>query len=417
MFGHRVPRAARLFSAIMLSLALLAALLFGAHTRAGATPMPGAGQASVSLAEVHALIFIWASGTPAVQRVAQQTCAQMRLTTQQCAGVSAAVRSGWLDLATRDPAGLGRVDALPNARGRAEALTALAGQLAAATGGRTAALFAATDAAYAQIRQPQWIATHAVGGQALPAGTVLVWATSYQQTSLPGRLNPKRSPYAALPDAYLKYANWGTLSAIPAIYQPYYAPTGGTSHWTVNVASADGTRSVANVLITDVGPWNEDDNWWDANGTSATLPASCPVSTNLIAPDATSNALVDGICPNGQNLRRIYYYLLYQHDGLPFFQSAGYAPSGNFQDGTAWPVGLAQECAESAAASVNADGVTCYSGPAGYNANNGGWLRSSTYDAPVLNQSSIDVSPAVDKALGWTYPSSGLVQVYVGGLP
>jgi len=27
------------------------------------------------------------------------------------------------------------------------------------------------------------------------------------------------------------------------------------------------------------------------------------------------------------------------------------------------------------------------------------------------------VSPAVDKALGWTYPSSGLVQVYVGGLP
>jgi hypothetical protein len=417
MLGQRAQHPIRFFSAIMLALALLAALLFGAHSRAGATPMPSAGQASVSLAEVHALIFIWASGTPAVQRVAQQTCAQMRLTTPQCAGVSAAVRSGWLDLATRDPAGLGRVDAVPNARGRAEALTALAGQLAAATGGRTAALLAATDAAYTQIRQPRWIATHVVGGQALPAGTVLVWATSYQQTSLPGRLNPKRTPYVALPDAYLKYANWGTISAIPAIYQPYYAPTGGTTHWTVNVASADGTRSVANVLITDVGPWNEDDNWWDANGTSATLPASCPVSTNLIAPDATSNALVDGICPNGQNLRRIYYYLLYQHDGLPFFQSAGYAPSGTFQDGTAWPVGLALECAESTAASVNADGITCYSGPAGYNANNGGWLRGGTYDAPVLNQSSIDVSPAVDKALGWTYPSSGLVQVYVGGLP
>src|SRR5260370_579604 len=182
------------------------------------------------------------------------------------------------------------------------------------------------------------MATHVVGEAGLRAGTVLVWATSYQQPSLPGRLNPKRTPYVALPDAYLKYANWGTISAIPAIYQPYYAPTGGTTHWTVNVASADGTRSVANVLITDVGPWNEDDNWWDANGTSATLPASCPVSTNLIAPDATSNALVDGICPNGQNLRRIYYYLLYQHDGLPFFHSAGYAPSGTFQDGTAWPV-------------------------------------------------------------------------------
>src|SRR5260221_11262039 len=136
MLGQRAQHPIRFFSAIMLALALLAALLFGAHSRAGATPMPSAGQASVSLAEVHALIFIWASGTPAVQRVAQQTCAQMRLTTPQCAGVSAAVRSGWLDLATRDPAGLGRGDALPNARGRTEALTALAGQLAAATGGR-----------------------------------------------------------------------------------------------------------------------------------------------------------------------------------------------------------------------------------------------------------------------------------------
>src|SRR5258708_8771831 len=136
MFGQRVPRAARLFSAIMLALALVAALLFGAHSRAGATPLPGAGQASVSLAEVHALLFVWASGTPAVQRVAQQTCTQMRLTTPQCAGVSAAVRSGWLDLATRDPAGLGRVDAVPNARGRAAALSALAGRLAAATRAR-----------------------------------------------------------------------------------------------------------------------------------------------------------------------------------------------------------------------------------------------------------------------------------------
>src|SRR5260370_5908018 len=254
------------------------------------------------------------------------------------------------------------------------------------------------------------MATHVVGEAGLRAGTVLVWATSYQQPSLPGRLNPKRTPYVALPDAYLKYANWGTISAIPAIYQPYYAPTGGTTHWTVNVASADGTRSVANVLITDVGPWNEDDNWWDANGTSAALPASCPVWTNLIAPDATSNALVDGICPtNGQNLRRIYYYLLYQHDGLPFFQSAGYAPSGTFQDGTAWPVGLAPECAESAAASVNADGVTCYSGPAGYNANNGGRLRGGTYHAPVLHQARIHLSPAGDKAPGLTYTSSSVV--------
>ncbi len=411
-------RALRRVSVILTALALLASLLvFGAQRRAAAGAVAGAEQASVTLHDLHALIFVWASGTPAVQRVARQTCAQMRLTTPQCDGVSAAVRSGWLDLGTRDPAGLGRVDAVPNLRGRAEALSALAGQLAAATGGRTAALLAATDAAYSQISQPQWIATNVAGGGTLPAGTVLVWATSYQQSSLPHGLNAKKSPYAALPDAYLKFANWGTVSSIPSIDQPYYAPNGGTAHWTVNIASADGARSVADVLVTDVGPWNEDDNWWDANGASTALPASCPVASSLIAPDATSNALVDGICPNGPNLRRLYYYLLYQHAGLPFFQSAGYAPSGSFRDGTAWPVGLAQECAESAAASVNNDGIACYGGPAGYNANNGGWLRGGTYDAPVLNQSSIDVSPAVDKALGWTYPSSGLVQVYVGGLP
>src|SRR5258708_32416740 len=161
MFGQRVPRAARLFSAIMLALALVAALLFGAHSRAGPTPRPGAGQASVSLAEVHALLFVWASGTPAVQRVAQQTCTQMHLTTPQCAGVSAAVRSGWLDLATRDPAGLGRVDAVPNARGRAEALRALAGRLAAPTGGGAAAPGAAAGAPPPPGRPP-------TGGRAPP---------------------------------------------------------------------------------------------------------------------------------------------------------------------------------------------------------------------------------------------------------
>lgn len=410
-------------SLVILTVAMLGTVVLGNHSFAQpntAAAHPAAGAASqwrVTLQAMHALIFVWASGTPAVQQVAAQHCAQAGLSAAQCDSVSAAVRAAWLDLAARDPAALGRVGATPNIPGRSVALNTLGVQLAAATGGRTAALLTATEAAYAQISQPGWIAKNVTGGQALPAGTVLVWATSYQQSSLPNGLNSKRSPYVALPDAYLKYANWGTLSSIPSIYQPYYVPNGGTAHWTVNIATASGTLSVSNVLITDVGPWNEDDNWWDANGTSTALPASCPVSTNLIAPDATSNALVDGICPNGQNLRRIYYYLLYQHYGLPFFQSTGYAPSGSFRDGSAWPVGLAQQCAESAAASVNSDGITCYGGPAGYNANNGGWLRSGSYDAPVLNQSSIDLSPAVDKALGWTYPSSGVVQVYVGGLP
>jgi hypothetical protein len=68
-------------------------------------------------------------------------------------------------------------------------------------------------------------------------------------------------------------------------------------------------------------------------------------------------------------------------------------------------------------AAANNDGIACYRGPAGYNANHGGWLRGGTYDAPVLNQSSIDLSPAVDKTLGWVYPSSVLVQVNVSALP
>lgn len=420
MLGQGKKRRLRLLAIISTAVAMLAIFfVYGAqsHAAASTTSRNGNGRVALSLDDLQALITVWASGTPAVQHVAQHTCAQMHLTAQQCAGVSAAVRAGWLDMATRDPSGVGRVGAAPNAAGRGQALQALSDQLATATGGRTSALLTATHAADTQISQPSWIAANVLSGQALPAGTDLVWATSYQQSSLPRGLNAKKSPYVALPDAYLKYANWGQLSAIPSIYQPYYTPNGGTAHWTVNLATADGTHSLANVPITDVGPWNEDDNWWDANGSSTTLPASCPVATNLIAPDATSNALVNGICPNGQNLRRLYYYLLYQHDGLPFFQSSGYAPSGNFQDGTNWPITLAQGCSETVAASVNADGITCYGGPTGYNANHGGWLRSSAYDAPILNQSSIDLSPAVDKALGWTYPSSGLVQVYVGGLP
>ena len=139
-------------------------------------------------------------------------------------------------------------------------------------------------------------------------------------------------------------------------------------------------------------------------------------TSNLIAKDATSNPLVNGICPNGKNLRRIYYYLLYIHNGLPFFQPSGYSPSGNFTDGN-WPTALPRGCSESTLASVNKDGITCGGGPNGYNAHNGGWLRGGTFDKGITNQSSIDLSPAVDKALGWTYPSSGLIQVNVSALP
>ncbi len=414
---------------ISLTGVLLAALLFGngwltgssgavarAATQSGAT---SASQSGVTISDTQALFFVWASGTPAIQRLAAQDCASLALSAQQCAQVSAATRAAWLNLGALDPSAVGRPDARPNLAGRAQALGALTASLTAATNGHVAALLAATRTTMTEISQPQWISANVLNGQSLPAGTVLVWATSFSQKTLPSGLNTRRSPYVALPDAYLKYANWGQVSNIPTIYQMYYVPSGTTAHWTVNVANAQGTRSVSNVLVTDVGPWNEDDNWWDPNGTSTTLPASCPVASPLPFADATSDALVDGICPSGAaggNYRRIYYYLLYQHYGLPFFQSAGYAPTGSFADGS-WPTALAQYCSEAAAASTNADGVTCYSGAAPYNNTNGGWLRNSTYDSGITNQSSIDLSPAVDKDLGWSYPSSGLVQVTVSALP
>jgi hypothetical protein len=83
--------------------------------------------------------------------------------------------------------------------------------------------------------------------------------------------------------------------------------------------------------------------------------------------------------------------------------------------GTGWPTALAHNCSEAAAASKNNDGITCY-GSSGYNNHNGDWLRGGTYNS-VTNQSSIDLSPAVDKALGWVYPSSGLARVSWSALP
>ena len=301
-----------------------------------------------------------------------------------------------------------------NPSGRAQVYTILAGELSSLTMGKEATLLAQTQQTLQQLNALVQQAQTQLTSTGTTSATV--WATSFTQSSLPNGLKPKTSPYVALPDAYLKFANWGTISNIPSIYQPYYAPKGKKTSWSVTISSNNGSKKIANVLVTDVGPWNEDDNWWDANGTSATLPSSCPVSSTLIAPDATSNPLVNGICPNGQNLRRIYYYLLNTHYGLPFFQPAGYSPSGSFSDGN-WPTALPQGCSESTVASANNDGITCGGGPIGYNAHNGRWLRGGTYDKGITNQSSIDLSPAVDKALGWKYPSSGLIQVNVSALP
>lgn len=437
-------------SATILTIILIATLLLGNGWLTGSSASAARASAkSAALAiarrgmtasDLQSLFFVWASGTPAVQRVAAQDCANLALSALQCARVSAATRTAWLDMAAQDPSALGRPNAGPNPAGRARVLAKLTASLTNATNNHVAPLLAATRTSLALVSQRTWMSTNSpccivakrqvnLSGN---AGVVLVWATSFTQTTLPGGLDPTHSPYIALPDAYLKYANWGQISNIPTIYRSYYAPTGATAHWTVNIQDGQGTHTISTVPITEVGPWNEDDNWWDPNGSSTTLPASCPVASPPAFPDATSNALVDGICPLGAahvslrridpgistgNPRRIYYYLLHQHYGLPFFQSAGYKPSGSFADGSAWPSALPQYCSEAAAAAANSDGMSCYSGASSYNNANGGWLRDGTYDSGITNQSSIDLSPAVDNALGWVYPSSGLVLVTISSLP
>jgi hypothetical protein len=344
--------------------------------------------------DMQNLLFVWTSGTASIQQKALRICQADNISTGNCADISADVRGAWLDLM--------------------QVYNILAGKLSSLTQGKESLLLTQTQQTLQQLNAFALQANNNLTSTGTTSYTV--WATSFTQKSLPDGLKPKTSRYVALPDAYLKYANWGKISSIPSIYRPYYAPNGTKTKWSATISSTDGTKKVSNVLVTDVGPWNEDDNWWDANGTSTTLPSSCPVSSTLIKPDATSNPLVNGICPKGQNLRRIYYYLLYTHNGLPFFQPSGYAPSGNFIDGN-WPTALSQGCSESAVASVNKDGITCGGGPAGYNANNGGWLRRGTFHKGITNQSSIDLSPAVNKAFGWIYPSSGLITVNVSALP
>jgi len=364
--------------------------------------------------DMQNLIFVWASGTASIQQKASHICQADNISASSCAEISADVRSAWLDVMQVDPASLGRIGVPANPIGRAQVYNVLSKKLSSLTHSKESLLLAQTQQTLQQLNAAAQQANNGLKSTGTTSYTV--WATSFTQKSLPNGLKPKTSPYVALPDAYLKYANWGNISSIPSFYQPYYAPNGTKTTWSVTISLADGTKKISNVLVTDVGPWNEDDNWWDANGTSTTLPSSCPVSSTLIAPDATSNPLVNGICPNGQNLRRIYYYLLYTHNGLPFFKPSGYSPSGNFTDGK-WPTAVPQGCSESTVASVNTDGITCGGGPIGYNANNGGWLRAGTFDKGITNQSSIDLSPAVNKALGWVYPSSGLINVNVSGLP
>jgi hypothetical protein len=417
---------------VLVALALLAQYLVPAAGAAMATRVgPDAGSlahrelsgtsgaATMSPGWLSQLFSLYASGNRPIQDAAYAAGASAGLTHAQMNAVSAAVRQGWLNMAAQDPAAVGRVNTPDNPAAGAMVMASLTQTLRRITGTRYNAFVAASQAAFAQTDDPRWIAAH-VHPVAPPAASdtvwTEVWATSYKQSPLPDGLNPQTSPYVAVPDAYIKAADWGANSQIPSIYTPFYGTT--QQYFTVGIATSAGHLAVKNALVTDVGPWNEDDNWWDPTDTSTILPANCPVSSNLIGSNALDNAAVDGICPNnGINLRRVYYYLLYFHNGLPFFGADGYAPTGTFQSGTNWPTVLPLECSEAAYASQNIDGSICTSSNGQYNGGSGAWLRSGFYNSPILNQAAIDLSPAIDKALGWVYPSSGYVYVNVGRLP
>ncbi|HKV84671.1 MAG TPA: hypothetical protein VJN88_08950 [Ktedonobacterales bacterium] len=369
------------------------------------------------------MIALYASGNAPIQSAAASTLARAGLPSADATSVSADVRATWVRLMSADPASLGRVGVAPNRAGQQAALGALRANLQGIAGARYNAFLTQSAATYASVSAPGWLTNHGLLPQsAALSGYVGVYATSFLIPVKRGEIPPRQwaNGYVALPDAYLKYANLGLYSSIPSMYQANYLPSGfspsGTPY-TVDIATSNGAVVAQHVLVADVGPWNEDDNWWDPVKTDTTIPSGCPVSSTLHSSSSLANPAVDGICPGTSNWRRVYYYLLYKHYALPFFQPGAYSPSGSFAEGTNWPLALPQNCAEASAASVNNDNVACAAPYTGYNANNGAWLRGGSYDGPVLNQAGIDLGPAEDTALGWTWPSSGYVQVNTSRLP
>lgn len=388
------------------------------------------GPLAVTANDLQQWIYLYASAEPGLQREARAAGVRAGLSAGQVARVSAAVRSAWLRMMALDPAALGRLGYAPNPSGRRTVVDGLQAVLRQIAGPRYLTLLDATRRTYQRTSNPAWVQSHISVTRPLPPekrrvgqSWVLAWATSFEMAE---RSASER--YVALPDAYVKFANLGWTSVIPSIYRPYYLPQAGSGlpmpPYTVDIAAAGGDLAAPNVFVADTGPWSEDDNWWDPVYTGApddpaggpvTLPPGCPVSSTLVSPNALRNAQVDGICPGPRNWRRTAYYLLYKHQALPFFQPSAYAPRGPYADSTNWPPVLPAYCAEAALASVNDDRAPCAAN--GYNNHASLWLRNGTYHSAVLNQASIDLSPAMDAALGWTYPSSGFVQVNVSRLP
>lgn len=441
MRAIRFPRFSRRARALsgapyIVALLLVAASAWMAAPRPAQPTQPAAAAAPLTATQrsvwasdgawFQRLIYLYASGNTPIQRAALSAGGSAGLKPEQVASVSAAVRAAWIQMMAADPASVGRVGTVPNYTGQQSVLASLRTTLARVAGADYNALLATTDRTYATTSSPAWLSANGLAAPATAPATSVspqyrvigtVYATSFCILSAPNQCDT--SNYVAVPDAYVKFASIGASSSIPSFYQSYYLRTGPYAPpYGVGIATASGTVVGRQVPVKDVGPWNEDDNWWDSNDPSTVIPASCPVSSTKVSSSSLANAAVDGICPGDQNWRRIYYYLLYQHYATPFFQPAAYAPSGSYQDATAWPAVLPQFCPEAAAASINNDGWNCAGAfPQNYNGNNGAWLRDGTSNAPVLNQSAIDLSPGVNQLLGWTYPSSGYIIVNTWQLP
>jgi hypothetical protein len=91
------------------------------------------------------------------------------------------------------------------------------------------------------------------------AGWCWVFATQYNP-------NNKDSVEVALPDKYIKFANRGWK--MPDQYKKYY----NNPPYTVTIQRIEGQKvyTARNILVNEVGPWNEDDNYWDKSAPSAT---------------------------------------------------------------------------------------------------------------------------------------------------
>jgi hypothetical protein len=104
----------------------------------------------------------------------------------------------------------------------------------------------------------------------------LVFATQYNP-------NNKDSLEVALPDKYIKFANRGWK--IPDKYKKYYS----NPPYKVSILRIDGqkTYQAQNILVNEVGPWNEDDNYWNKPAPAATnSPRRLFTDLTLCVPEA-----------------------------------------------------------------------------------------------------------------------------------